>query len=73
VSEVYQTIEVDRLLELLPFCSRIQLERNIVDAARNGQLQVRGHVLVTQLLRGSRAYDATTRPGDLTKALNKAV
>nr|CAB3241609.1 eukaryotic translation initiation factor 3 subunit A [Phallusia mammillata] len=41
VSQVYQTIEINRLLELLPFCSRLQLERTIVDAARNGQLQIR--------------------------------
>ncbi|CAK8675557.1 unnamed protein product [Clavelina lepadiformis] len=41
VSEVYQTIKFDRLLKLVPFSTPFRLERTIVDAARNGQLQVR--------------------------------
>uniref|UniRef100_F6R8V3 Eukaryotic translation initiation factor 3 subunit A n=1 Tax=Ciona intestinalis TaxID=7719 RepID=F6R8V3_CIOIN len=41
VSQVYQTIEFSHLRKLVPFCSIFQLERIIVDAARNGQLQVR--------------------------------
>lgn len=41
VAEVYQTIEFTHLLKLLPFCTAFQLERAIIDASRNGQIQVR--------------------------------
>ncbi|XP_039249045.2 eukaryotic translation initiation factor 3 subunit A-like [Styela clava] len=41
VANVYQTIELSHLLSLLPFCSAFQLERAIIDASRNGQIQVR--------------------------------
>lgn len=41
VAEVYQAIEFSHLLKLLPFCTAFQLERAIIDASRNGQIQVR--------------------------------
>merc|ERR1712136_535120 len=41
IASVYQTIEFSHLMKLLPFCTPFQLEQVIVDAARNGQLQVR--------------------------------
>jgi len=41
VSTLYQSIKLDRLLKLLPFCTPFELEQMIVDASRNGQLQAR--------------------------------
>lgn len=41
VSQVYQTIEYDRLSELCPFADSIYLETMVVDAARRNDLQVR--------------------------------
>ena len=41
VSQVYQTIEFARLASLAPFASPFHLERVIVDAAKNLDLQVR--------------------------------
>ena len=41
VSQVYQTIEYKRLLELCPFADPIYLEKKIVDSARRNDLQVR--------------------------------
>lgn len=41
VSQVYQTIEYDRLSELCPFADSIYLETMVVEAARRNDLQVR--------------------------------
>ena len=41
VSQVYQTIEYDRLSELCPFADVIYLETMVVEAARRNDLQVR--------------------------------
>lgn len=41
MAQVYHTIEFSHLLSLLPFCTAFQLERAIIDASRNGQIQVR--------------------------------
>uniref|UniRef100_T1IIY3 Eukaryotic translation initiation factor 3 subunit A n=1 Tax=Strigamia maritima TaxID=126957 RepID=T1IIY3_STRMM len=41
VSQVYQTIRFSRLLELAPFADAFHLERVVVDAAKNNDLQVR--------------------------------
>ncbi|XP_065289252.1 eukaryotic translation initiation factor 3 subunit A [Dermacentor albipictus] len=41
VSQVYQTIEIKRLLELAPFASAFYLENMVVDAVRRNDLQVR--------------------------------
>ncbi|XP_066278949.1 eukaryotic translation initiation factor 3 subunit A-like [Branchiostoma lanceolatum] len=41
VSQVYQTIQMSRLVALAPFASSFQLERVVVEAARNGDLKVR--------------------------------
>jgi len=43
VSSLYKSISFKRLLKFLPsaYCSRFELEQFIVDASRNGQLQVR--------------------------------
>lgn len=41
VSQVYQTIEFSRLLELCPFASFTYLEKMVVEAARRNDLQVR--------------------------------
>lgn len=41
VSQVYQTIEYDRLSELCPFADKIYLETMVVEAARRNDLQVR--------------------------------
>ena len=41
VSQVYQTIEFDRLAKLAPFADAFRLERIIVDTARNLELQVK--------------------------------
>jgi len=43
VSSLYKSISFKRLMKFLPaeYCSKIELEQFIVDASRNGQLQVR--------------------------------
>ncbi|XP_014800764.1 PREDICTED: eukaryotic translation initiation factor 3 subunit A [Calidris pugnax] len=41
VAQIYQSIEFSRLVSLVPFVDAFQLERNIVDAARHCDLQVR--------------------------------
>ncbi|XP_075360565.1 eukaryotic translation initiation factor 3 subunit A isoform X3 [Mycteria americana] len=41
VAQIYQSIEFSRLATLVPFVDAFQLERNIVDAARHCDLQVR--------------------------------
>lgn len=41
VSQVYQTIQYDRLSELCPFADSIYLETMVVEAARRNDLQVR--------------------------------
>ncbi|KAI8485639.1 Eukaryotic translation initiation factor 3 subunit A [Branchiostoma belcheri] len=41
VSQVYQTIQMSRLVALAPFATSFQLERVVVEAARNGDLKVR--------------------------------
>ncbi|CAN8003091.1 unnamed protein product [Ixodes pacificus] len=41
VSQVYQTIELSRLLELAPFATPFYLENMVVDAVRRNNLQVR--------------------------------
>ncbi|KAM6067110.1 eukaryotic translation initiation factor 3 subunit A isoform 3-T3 [Chlamydotis macqueenii] len=41
VAQIYQSIEFSRLTSLVPFVDAFQLERNIVDAARHCDLQVR--------------------------------
>ena len=41
VSQVYQTIEFTRLLELCPFASFTYMEKMVVEAARRNDLQVR--------------------------------
>ncbi|RWS27047.1 Eukaryotic translation initiation factor 3 subunit A-like protein [Leptotrombidium deliense] len=41
ISQVYQTIEYDRLLQLCPFVDAIYLENMVVNAARRNDLQVR--------------------------------
>lgn len=41
VSQVYQTIEYDRLSELCPFADSIYLETMVVEASRRNDLQVR--------------------------------
>ncbi|KAL3198689.1 hypothetical protein MRX96_044336 [Rhipicephalus microplus] len=41
VSQVYQTIEIKRLLELAPFANAFYLENMVVDAVRRNDLQVR--------------------------------
>ncbi|KFO87458.1 Eukaryotic translation initiation factor 3 subunit A, partial [Buceros rhinoceros silvestris] len=41
VAQIYQSIEFSRLTTLVPFVDAFQLERNIVDAARHCDLQVR--------------------------------
>ncbi|XP_054167038.1 eukaryotic translation initiation factor 3 subunit A-like [Oppia nitens] len=41
VSQVYQTIEFKRLLELCPFANYTYLEKMVVEAARRNDLQVR--------------------------------
>lgn len=41
VSQVYQTIQYDRLSELCPFADNIYLETMVVEAARRNDLQVR--------------------------------
>jgi len=43
VSSLYNVISFERLMKFLPaeYCSRFELEQFIVDASRNGQLQVR--------------------------------
>ena len=40
VSQVYQTIEFSKLLSLIPFANEFQLERAIVDVAKQNDLQV---------------------------------
>ncbi len=40
VSQVYETIKFERLAELAPFSDAFRLERVIVDAAKNLELQV---------------------------------
>ncbi|XP_063963477.1 eukaryotic translation initiation factor 3 subunit A-like [Lytechinus pictus] len=41
VSEVYETIKMSRIYSLVQFSSQFHLERMVVDAARNGVVQVR--------------------------------
>ncbi|RWS09568.1 Eukaryotic translation initiation factor 3 subunit A-like protein [Dinothrombium tinctorium] len=41
ISQVYQSIEYDRLLEMCPFVDSIYLENMVVNAARRNDLQVR--------------------------------
>ncbi|XP_071946958.1 eukaryotic translation initiation factor 3 subunit A-like isoform X2 [Antedon mediterranea] len=41
VCQVYQTIQFKRLCELVPFATPFQLEKIIVDTARNGDVSVR--------------------------------
>ena len=41
VSQVYQTIEFSRLAALAPFASQFHIERIVVNAAKNLDLQVR--------------------------------
>jgi translation initiation factor 3 subunit A len=41
VSQVYQTIEYQRLLEMCPFADYLYLENKVVNAARRNDLQVR--------------------------------
>jgi translation initiation factor 3 subunit A len=41
VSQVYQTIEIARLLELARFASAFHLERLLVDCVRHNDMQVR--------------------------------
>ena len=41
VSQVYQTIEFSRLAALAPFVSQFHIERIVVNAAKNLDLQVR--------------------------------
>ena len=41
VSQVYQTIEFKRFASLVPFADKFKLERIIVGAAKNMELQVR--------------------------------
>jgi translation initiation factor 3 subunit A len=45
VSQVYQTIEITRLLELARFASAFHLERLLVDCVRHNDMQVRERVL----------------------------
>lgn len=46
VSQVYQTIEITRLLELARFASAFHLERLLVDCVRHNDMQVRESVLL---------------------------
>lgn len=41
VSQVYQTIKIERLLELARFASAFHLERLLVDCVRHNDMQVR--------------------------------
>ncbi|KAI2803103.1 Eukaryotic translation initiation factor 3 subunit A [Blomia tropicalis] len=41
VSQVYRTIEFDRLSQLCPFVSKVQLEKMVVESARRHDLQVK--------------------------------
>jgi len=41
VSQVYQTIQIERLLELARFASAFHLERLLVDCVRHNDMQVR--------------------------------
>jgi translation initiation factor 3 subunit A len=41
VSQVYQTIKIERLLELARFTSAFHLERLLVDCVRHNDMQVR--------------------------------
>jgi translation initiation factor 3 subunit A len=45
VSQVYQTIEIARLLELARFASAFHLERLLVDCVRHNDMQVRGTLI----------------------------
>jgi translation initiation factor 3 subunit A len=42
ISQVYQTIEITRLLELARFATAFHLERLLVDCVRHNDMQVRG-------------------------------
>ncbi|XP_071827297.1 eukaryotic translation initiation factor 3 subunit A-like [Apostichopus japonicus] len=41
VAQMYDTISVSRIMELVPFYSPYQIEKTIVESARNGAVQIR--------------------------------